>query len=166
MPEDHHELEKTISAGLIKDFSQSKFTQLAKFELVLDKLSGESNPDAIEYLNRYRIGKTYNRPDLVVSAATVEMARRYEASAEKSMQEFRDFFEIAGSDNRVSIDAKIETSYHFLNVLLAQTNSDELEIEGVLSELKLLLLHPDLAKRRQEENAQVHLLPNDRPSQV
>ena len=152
LPKDQGRHGKTIATGLIENFPQSRFAKLAKFELMLDQLNSESNPDAIKYLARYR---TDNWPDIVVSAATVEIARRYQSSAEKTAQDFREFMESVNSDSRISTHAKIETNYHYLSALLALKNSADLEneIEVVLSRLQSLLNHPDSTKGKQQKYA-------------
>ena len=158
LPDDRRQHSKKISLELIENFPQSRFARLVEFELTLDRLKKESNLDAMQYLARYRTGetgRTSDRPDLVVSAATVEMARRYESSAKNAVLSFRDFMKTIKNDSRINTHAKIESNYHYLNALLAQTNSAELrsEFESVLTELQSLLDHPDSAKGKQQKKA-------------
>ena len=149
LPENQRQQGEKIAVGLIENFPQSKFAQLAEFELTLQQLKNESNLDAIQSLARYRSG---NCSDIVVSAAIVAMARRYASSSVTATQSFRDFMETVNSDNRASIHSKIEANYYYLSALLAQSNSAELksEIEDVSSKLKSLLNHPDSTKRKQQ----------------
>ena len=156
LPDEQRQIAETTAVRQMGSFPQSRFAQLTKFELTLDRLKGESNSDAIEYLSRYRTG---DRSDLVVSAATVEIARRYQASPESEVQGFREFVEATNDDDRISTPAKIETNYYYLSALLDlpidQTNSAylEKEIDGVLSRLQSLLGGPDLSNGRPSQKA-------------
>ena len=152
LPEDQRQTAETIAVRQMNNFPQSRFAQLTKFELTLDGLDGESNSDAIEYLARYR---TVNRPDVVVSAATVEIARRYLASQQNEVQRFREFAKAINDDDRINTHAKIETNYYFLSALLEQTNSADLEseIDGVMSNVQSLLANPDSTNEKPSQKA-------------
>ena len=155
LPKDQRQTSEDIAVELINNFPRSRFAELARFELTLKRLNTKSDSEAIQRLARYRAAGTGVRPNIVVSAATVEMARRYESSAEKTLHRFREFVKTVNNDKRNSNRSKIETNYHYLSTLLAQTNSAELdgEIEGVLSKLQSLLDQSDSKKPKQTETA-------------
>jgi hypothetical protein len=120
----------------------SPFTKLANFDADLPRRALLPDQAAIAYLSRLR----RNAPsDLIRTAASEELAKRYSTAAGIPIKAFKDYVKTIRNDGQISNHAKIQINYHYVSKLISQRKPLDFEkkIEDVLINVKDLIEDSD-----------------------
>ncbi len=110
----------TLALRLVSDFPQSRFAELAMFQMQLDRLKNKSSDAAFQFLGQCR---SVDWPDAVVAMAAVEMAKQFRWSDGVTVRDFREFIEALSVDDRINDESKIEARHQFVSALLGRDDA-------------------------------------------
>ena len=148
-PGDQNDNRRTIAESINEHFPASGFAKLAKFELEIDQISSSTDQEIVDYLKMIRANALSK---LVRSAASVELAKRYDSIANFPIETFGDFVQSIDRDDRITDQAQLQTYYYYVSTLIDRSNPlvFEKEISKTLAKIKTLIEGSPIGRKRSE----------------